>query len=90
MGIPFDFTAKPQVAPVTPPKKMTRVAAMRERAALEMTFPRVVGYRIDLPEEKLQANFTANSKLVLTLDMVGPGTDPTRGHCRRGRYPHRR
>jgi type III restriction enzyme len=73
MGIPFDFTAKPQVAPVKPPKKMTRVAAVRERAALEMIFPRVVGYRIDLPEEKLQANFTPNSKLVLTPDMVGPG-----------------
>ncbi len=73
MGIPFDFTAKPQVAPVKPPKKMTRVAAVRDRAALEMIFPRVVGYRIDLPEEKLQANFNANSKLVLTPDMVGPG-----------------
>ena len=73
MGIPFDFTAKPQVAPVNPPKKMTRVAAVRERAALEMIFPRVVGYRIDLPEEKLEAKFTPNSKLVLTPDMVGPG-----------------
>lgn len=73
MGIPFDFTAKPQVAAVKPPKKLTRVAAMRERAALEIVFPRVVGYRIDLPEEKLQANFTPNSKLVLTPDMVGPG-----------------
>lgn len=73
MGIPFDFTAKPQVAPVKPPKKMTRVAAMRDRAALEMIFPRVVGYRIELPEEKLQANFNENSRLVLTPDMVGPG-----------------
>ena len=73
MGIPFDFTAKPQVAPVKPPKKMTRVAAVRERAAMEMIFPRVVGYRIDLPDEKLQANFAANSQLVLTPDMVGPG-----------------
>ena len=73
MGIPFDFTAKPQVAPVKPPKRMTRVAAVRERAALEMIFPRVVGYRIDLPEEKLQAHFTENSQLVLTPDMVGPG-----------------
>lgn len=73
MGIPFDFTAKPQVAAVKPPKKLTRVAAVKERAALEITFPRVVGYRIDLPEEKLQANFTPNSKLVLTPDMVGPG-----------------
>jgi type III restriction enzyme len=73
MGIPFDFTAKPQVASPQPPKKLTRVHALRERAALEIIFPRVVGYRIDLPEEKLQATFTPNSKLVLTPDMVGPG-----------------
>jgi type III restriction enzyme len=73
MGIPFNFTAKPQVAPVNPPKKMTRVAALRERAALEVIFPRVVGYRIELPEEKLQANFSDNSKLVLTPHMTGPG-----------------
>jgi type III restriction enzyme len=73
MGIPFDFTAKPQVAPVKPPKKMTRVAAIRERAVLEITFPRVIGYRIDLPEERLQAQFNENSKLVLTPDIVGPG-----------------
>lgn len=73
MGIPFDFTAKPQVAAVKPPKKLTRVAAVKERAALEIIYPRVVGYRIDLPEEKLQANFNPNSKLVLTPDMVGPG-----------------
>ncbi|MDE3767564.1 BPTD_3080 family restriction endonuclease [Sinorhizobium meliloti] len=73
MGIPFDFTAKPQVAAVKPPKKLTRVAAVKERAALEIVFPRVVGYRIDLPEEKLEARFTPNAKLVLTPDMVGPG-----------------
>jgi type III restriction enzyme len=73
MGIPFDFTAKPTVAPVKPPKKMTRVAAVRERAQREITFPRVVGYRIDFPEEKLEANFTENSSLILTPEMVGPG-----------------
>lgn len=73
MGIPFDFTGKPQVAPVKPPKKMTRVAAVKERAALEIVFPRVVGYRIDLPEEKLEATFTENSRLNLTPEMVGPG-----------------
>ena len=73
MGIPFDFTAKPQVAPVKPPKKMTRVAAVKERAALEIVFPRVAGYRVDLPEEKLTASFTADSTFVLTPEMVGPG-----------------
>ena len=73
MGIPFDFTAKPQVAPVKPPKKTSRVQAVKERAALEITFPRVTGYRVDLPEERLTANFTEDSTFVLTPEMVGPG-----------------
>ena len=73
MGIPFDFTAKPQVAPVKPPKKTTRVAAVKERAALEIVFPRVTGYRVDLPEERLTAKFTEDSTFVLTPEMVGPG-----------------
>ena len=73
MGIPFDFTAKPQVAPITPPKKTTRVHAVKERAALEIVFPRVTGYRVDLPEERLTAKFTEDSTLVLTPEMVGPG-----------------
>ena len=73
MGIPFDFTAKPQVAPVKPPKKTTRVHAVKERAALEIIFPRVTGYRVDLPEEKLTAHFTEDSKFVLTPELVGPG-----------------
>ena len=73
MGIPFDFTAKPQVAPVKPPKKSTRVAAVKERAALEIVLPRVTGYRVDLPEERLTAKFTEDSTFVLTPEMVGPG-----------------
>ena len=73
MGIPFNFTAKPQVAPVKPPRKTTRVHAVRERAALEITFPRVTGYRIELPKHNLKAKFTDDSKLVLTPDVVGPG-----------------
>ena len=73
MGIPFDFTAKPQVAPIKPPKKTMRVAAVKERAALEIVFPRVSGYRVDLPEERITANFTEDSRFVLTPEMVGPG-----------------
>ena len=73
MGIPFDFTAKPQVAPIKPPRKTTRVAAVKERAALELIFPRVTGYRVDLPEERLTADFKADSTFVLTPERVGPG-----------------
>ena len=73
MGIPFNFTAKPQVAPVKPPRKTTQVRAVRERATLEIVFPRVTGYRVKLPKHNLKAKFTDDAKLVLTPEMVGPG-----------------
>ena len=45
-GIPFDFTAKPVIAPPQPPRETVQVKAMRpERDALEIRFPRVEGYR---------------------------------------------
>jgi type III restriction enzyme len=74
MGIPFAFTSKPVVAPVAQPKPTTRIHAVKERAALEITFPRVEGYRADLPEERLQAQFTEDSRLILTEENVGPCT----------------
>ena len=72
MGIPFDFAASPQVAKPTKPKPMTRVHAMKERAALEIVFPRVSGYRRDLPSEKLEAVFTEDSRLEITPADIGP------------------
>ena len=74
LGIPFDFAADPVVAPVTPPKRSVRVQAMRDRAALEIVFPRVGGYRVDLPQERLTAQFTEDSRLTLTPEIVGPCT----------------
>jgi len=73
LGIPFDFTAKPVVAPPQPPRETVAVKAMRpERDALEIRFPRVEGYRVELPEERLTATFTDDSTLELTPDLVGP------------------
>jgi type III restriction enzyme len=71
-GIPFDFTAKPVIAPPQPPRETVQVKAMQERAALEIRFPRVEGYRVELPEERLTANFNDDSVLVLSPDIVGP------------------
>ncbi|MBS0353063.1 MAG: DEAD/DEAH box helicase family protein, partial [Proteobacteria bacterium] len=72
-GIPFDFTAKPVVAPPQPPRATVQVRAIRpERDALEITFPRVEGYRVELPEERLTASFNEDSTLILTPDLVGP------------------
>jgi type III restriction enzyme len=73
LGIPFDFTAKPVVAPPQPPRATVLVRAVRpERDALEIRFPRVAGYRVELPEEHLAAEFTPDSVLELTPEMVGP------------------
>ena len=44
LGIPFDFTAKPVVAPPKPPRPTVHVHAVRpERDSLEIRFPRVAG-----------------------------------------------
>jgi type III restriction enzyme len=72
LGIPFNFTAAPVVAPVTKPAKTTRVQALKTRAALEITFPRVEGYRYDLPEERITAAFTDDSRFELNPGNVGP------------------
>ena len=73
LGIPFDFTARPVVVGPGKPRQTVRVRAMRpERDHLEITFPRVSGYREDPPKEDLVANFTEDSKLDLTPDLVGP------------------
>ncbi len=73
LGIPFDFTAKPVVAPPQPPRDTVHVQAVSpERDDCEITFPRVAGYRVKLPDERLVATFTDDSTLVLTPDIVGP------------------
>lgn len=72
-GIPFDFTAKPVIAPPQPPRETVQVKAMSpERDALEIRFPRVEGYRVELPEDRLTADFNDDSILELNPDLVGP------------------
>lgn len=72
-GIPFDFTAKPVIAPPQPPRETIQVKAVSpERDALEIRFPRVEGYRVELPEERLTADFNDDSILTLSPDLVGP------------------
>ncbi len=79
LGVPFDFTAKPVVAPPQPPRETVLVRALPERNALEIRFPRVEGYRIELPEERLTAAFNDDSTLLLTPDLVGPSVTRNAG-----------
>ena len=79
-GIPFDFNAQAVEAKVQKPRQTIQVKAMRpERDHLEIRFPRVEGYRTELPEERLEATFTADSILVLSPDLVGPSLTRNEG-----------
>ena len=79
-GIPFDFTAEPVAAEPIPPRSTTQVYAVHpDRDHLEITFPRVEGYRVELPVDKLTVNFSSDSILELTRDLVGPSITRSRG-----------
>ena len=43
-----------------------------DRDDLEIRFPRVAGYRVELPDERLEAQFTDESTFVLTPEHIGP------------------
>ena len=80
LGIPFDFTAKPVVAPPKQPRETVQVRAVRpERDALEICFPRVAGYRVELPEERLKAEFNEDSVLEMTPALIGPSITRNQG-----------
>jgi len=79
-GIPFDFTAKPVISPPQKPRETVQVKAVRpERDSLEIRFPRVEGYRVELPQERLQATFTEDSIYELTPEVVGPSITRNQG-----------
>ena len=80
LGIPFDFTAEPVPIRPQPPRETVQVRAVSpERDACEIRFPRVQGYRVELPEERLAATFNEGSTLVLTPDLVGPTITHSQG-----------
>ncbi len=70
-GVPFSFipcsgsTTDPRPGPIP-----TRVRALEDRIACEITFPRIDGYRYELPAERLAAKFTDDSHLALTTANV--------------------
>jgi type III restriction enzyme len=75
-GVPFSFipcsgsNPNPQPGP-----EVTHVRALEERIACEITFPRFMGYRYDLPAERLTAHFTEESRLVLSTKDIPTKTE---------------
>jgi len=70
-GVPFSFIPCSGAGPEPKPgPTSTRVRALPERVARMISFPRVTGYRYDLPSEVLEATFTDDSPLVLSTQDV--------------------
>jgi type III restriction enzyme len=74
-GVPFSFIPTAGTAGPISVSKSTRVRAIEERAALEITFPRLAGYRYDLGTERLRAEFGDESTLALSTADVPTWTE---------------
>lgn len=75
-GVPFSFIPAAGTAADPKPGPMpTRVRALEDRIACEITFPRVAGYRYDFPAEHLEARFSEDSLLALTTEEVATRTE---------------
>ncbi|MFG2760447.1 BPTD_3080 family restriction endonuclease [Streptomyces wuyuanensis] len=71
-GVPFAFipTDRPQVDP-KPPRPTTLVRTVEGRDHLRITFPKLTGYRLEIPDAGL---FLADD---IKPFVIGPGTIPT-------------
>ncbi|MCX6841969.1 MAG: DEAD/DEAH box helicase family protein [candidate division WOR-3 bacterium] len=75
-GVPFSFIpcSGSSVDP-KPGRTPTHVRALEARIACEITFPRLIGYRYVLPEERLEAWFTEDSRYSLSTRETPTETD---------------
>jgi type III restriction enzyme len=75
-GIPFSFIPASGSGPDPKPGPIpTRVRALEDRLACEITFPRLVGYRWEIPDERLEADFVEESLLALDSRHLPTRTD---------------
>lgn len=75
-GVPFSFIPTAG-GPTngTPTLVPTRVRAMPDREHLEITFPRITGYKYELPVERLMATFTDDHRLRITTEDLPTKTE---------------
>jgi type III restriction enzyme len=75
-GVPFSFIPVAGTAPDPKPGRIpTRVRALPDRAEHEITFPRLIGYRYELPAERIEASFTPDSRMTLSTATTATITD---------------
>lgn len=75
-GVPFSFIPCSGAGGGPKPGPMpTRVRALEERIGCEITFPRLTGYRFDIPTDRLKYEFTDECRLALSTQDVPSRTE---------------
>ena len=73
-GVPFQFLPTDRPAPeVLPPPPAVLVASVPGRERLRITFPKLDGYRVEVPDDELHDALDEASRF-----SIGPSTVPTR------------
>lgn len=74
-GVPFAFIPSDRkIAPALPSRPAIEVCAVEERWPLRIEFPKVDGYRIELPDEGVQFDYEHASSLHVDRDLVATWT----------------
>ena len=74
-GVPFSFMPGVKTAAPVPPPPTARVRHLDTRALLAIEYPRIRGYKLRPPEERIVANFNENSILKITPEDAPPKTE---------------
>lgn len=74
-GVPFSFLSVSGTGRVRTAKAVREVRALPERADLQIEFPRLTGYRYEMPTDRLDATFDASSILQLSTQDVALRTE---------------
>ena len=75
-GVPFSFIPTSESTAVSRPAPLaTRVRALEDRIGCEITFPRLTGYRYEIPGRRLRATFSDESKYSLSTADIPTRTE---------------
>ena len=72
IGIPFKIFKGGKTPPPPPPEDTTQIFALPERADLEITFPNVVGYRVDYGKEPLSFDYSGIEPFKVDTTKIPP------------------
>jgi type III restriction enzyme len=75
LGVPFTFLSTTNGRGPRKPRTIVTVRSLPERSHLRIEFPRVVGYRFEMPTERIEARFDDRSILELSAREVPTKTD---------------